>query len=347
MSEDVVIIGAGQAGLSTAYHLKRLGIDPLLIDANRGPGGAWPAAWDGLQLFSPRDYSSLSGWPMPPTAAEYPTRDEFVDYLRRYEQRYRLRVHRPTLVHDVTPVDGGYQLRTSNGLLPARAVVSATGTLSGAVVPDVPGRGSFPGRQLHSAQYRTAQPFRDQHVAVIGGGNSGAQVLAEVSQVATTSWFTEGPVRFLPDGLDGRDLFNLATNRFRAAQRGEQVDQTDAFGQVVMIEPVRAARDRGALVSRGRLHQIEGRDLIGEAGRIGVDAVIWCTGFRADLSHLNGLNLPERRSQVCRGSRSRQHPGVWLMGYGEWTGYASATIIGVQKHAKQAAAEIAAHLADE
>jgi putative flavoprotein involved in K+ transport len=78
--------------------------------------------------------------------------------------------------------------------------------------------------------------------------------------------------------------------------------------------------------------------------RIGVDAVIWCAGFRAYLSHLQGLQLPRRRSALCRGSRSRQHAGLWLMGYGEWTGYASATIIGVQKHAKQAAGEIVDYL---
>ena len=154
MSEAVVIVGAGQAGLSTAYYLHRLGVDPLLIDSAAGPGGSWPHTWDSLRLFSPRDYSSLSGWPMPPTAEEYPTRDEVVAYFEQYERRYGLRIHRPTMVSDVSSSDGGFQLRTSNGILSARAVVSATGTYNGAWVPDVPGRDGFPGKQLHSAQYR-------------------------------------------------------------------------------------------------------------------------------------------------------------------------------------------------
>jgi putative flavoprotein involved in K+ transport len=344
MTEDVVIVGAGQAGLSTAYYLRRLGVDPLLIDAGAAAGGSWPHGWDSLRLFSPRDYSSLSGWPMPPTAEEYPTRDEVVDYFERYERRYRLRIHRPTVVSDVAPADGGFHLRTSNGVLAARALVSATGTYSGAWVPDIPGRASFPGRQLHSAHYQEPAPFQGLRVAVVGGGNSGAQVLSEVSGVASTSWFTDGPVRFLPDGLDGRDLFELSTSRYQAAQRGEEVEQIDAFSHVVMLDSVRHARDRGVLESRGRVHRFDGSDVVSESGRVPVDAVIWCTGFRADLSHLRGLQLPDRRSALCRGSRSRQHRGLWLMGYGEWTGYASATIIGVQKHAKQAAREIVEHL---
>jgi putative flavoprotein involved in K+ transport len=344
VSEEVAILGAGQAGLSAAYHLKRQGIDPLLIDAGDGPGGSWPHGWDSLRLFSPRDYSSLSGWPMPPTQEHFPTRDEVVAYFAQYERRYHLRIHRPTTVFGVDPVDGGFRLRTSNGLLLTRALISATGTYSGAWVPDVPGRASFLGRQLHSARYRNPAPFEGRHVAVVGGGNSGAQILAEVSQVARTSWCTDGPPRFLPDGLDGRDLFDLSTRRFRAAQRGETAEPIDAFSHVVMLDSVRQARDRGVLVSQGRLQAFDGGDIVSDAGRIGVDAVIWCTGFRPDLSHLQGLRLPQRRSELCRGSRSRQYPGLWLMGYGEWTGYASATIIGVQKHAKQAAGEIVEYL---
>jgi len=344
MAEDVAIVGAGQAGLSTAYHLKRLGVDPLLIDAGAGAGGSWPHGWDGLRLFSPRDYSSLSGWPMPPTAEEYPTRDAVVAYFEEYERRYQLRIHRPTVVSEVVPADGGFLLRTSNGALPARALVSATGTYSGAWLPDVPGRDSFPGMQMHSAQYRHPGPFEGLHVGVVGGGNSGAQILAEVSRVARTSWFTDGPVRFLPDGLDGRDLFDLSTRRFRAAQRGEAVEQIDAFSHVVMLESVRQARDRGVLVSRGLVHEFDGSNIVSDEGRIGVDAVIWCTGFRTDLAHLQGLRLPQRHSTLCRRSRSRHYPGLWLMGYGEWTGYASATIIGVQKHAKLAAGEIVDYL---
>lgn len=336
-----MIVGAGQAGLSTAYYLRRLGIDPLLVDASAGAGGAWQHGWDSLRLFSPRDFSSLSGWPMPPTAQEYPTRDEVVDYLGKYEQRYDLRIHRPTTVSDIAAVDRGFQLHTSNGVLLAKAVVSATGTFSGAWVPDISGRESFPGQQLHSAQYRNAAPFEDLRVAVVGGGNSGAQILAEISGVARTSWFTDGPVPFLPDGLDGRDLFELSTRRFRAAQCGEPVERIDAFSHVVMLDSVRQARDRGALVSRGRVHRFEGSDVVSDSGRAPVDAVIWCTGFRPDLTHLRSLRLPTRHSALCEGSRSRQYPGLWLMGYGEWTGYASATIIGVQKHAKQAASEIA------
>ena len=85
---DVVVIGGGQSGLAAGYFLRRQGIDFEILDANDRPGGAWPDAWDSLRLFSPAQMSSLPGWPMPPSAGGYPTRDHVVDYLEQYEQRY-------------------------------------------------------------------------------------------------------------------------------------------------------------------------------------------------------------------------------------------------------------------
>jgi Predicted flavoprotein involved in K+ transport len=89
---DVVVIGGGQAGLAVAYYLGRAGIDFLMLDAEDRPGGAWLHAWDSLRLFSPATYSSLPGWPMPPSRSDgFPTKDEVIDYLTRYEQRYAFR----------------------------------------------------------------------------------------------------------------------------------------------------------------------------------------------------------------------------------------------------------------
>jgi putative flavoprotein involved in K+ transport len=99
---DVIVIGGGQAGLSLGYYLRRAKLDYVILDAEDGPGGAWRHGWDSLRLFSPAGYSSLPGWLMPPPAhAGYPTRDDVLDYLTRYETRYELPIRRPVRVRQV------------------------------------------------------------------------------------------------------------------------------------------------------------------------------------------------------------------------------------------------------
>src|SRR5690606_37578031 len=111
---DVAIIGGGQAGLSVAYFLRRTTRSFLVFDAEEGPGGAWRHGWDSLRLFSPAHASSLSGWPMPPTAERFPTRDEVIDYLTRYEQRYRIPVVRPVWIEAVERGPDALIVRSAN-----------------------------------------------------------------------------------------------------------------------------------------------------------------------------------------------------------------------------------------
>ena len=156
----VAVIGGGQAGLAVAYYLRRAGIDFRIFDAGDGPGGAWVHGWDSLRLFSPAAYSSLPGWPMPPAARDgYPTRDEVIDYLTRYEARYGFPVERPKAVDAVEPDGAHLRLRFADGeTRTAQAVVSATGTWGAPVVPGYPGSEGFGGAQLHSAHYRSPSP---------------------------------------------------------------------------------------------------------------------------------------------------------------------------------------------
>ena len=159
---------------AAAYYLRRAGLDFHIFDAGDGPGGAWVHGWDSLRLFSPAAYSSLPGWPMPPAARDgFPTRDEVIDYLTRYEARYGFPVERPKAVDAVEPAGAHLRLRFADGeTRTAQAVVSATGTWGAPVVPGYPGCEGFGGTQLHSAHYMSAEPFRGMRVLVVGGGNS-------------------------------------------------------------------------------------------------------------------------------------------------------------------------------
>jgi cation diffusion facilitator CzcD-associated flavoprotein CzcO len=348
---DVLIIGGGQAGLAVGYYLRRTGLSYRILDAEPAPGGAWQHTWDSLTLFSPATWSSLPGWIMPGGSARYPERDAVLAYLAAYEDRYQLPIARPVWVQSVArDPAGGFRISSDQGIWRARAVVSATGTWRNPYTPHYPGQDTFQGVQLHSAHYRNPAGLTGQEVLVVGARNSGAQILAEVSQVAHTTWVTRVPPRFLPDEVDGRVLFDRATAVYQAQQAGGSSAAAppaeDGLGQVVMIPPVRAARARGVLQSVRPFTRFTAHGVVWPDGReTRVDTVIWATGFAPALEHLAPLGIrgPEGRIATA-GTRATAAPGLWLVGYGEWTGFASATLIGVGRSARATVAEIQAAL---
>ncbi|MFB6722907.1 ArsO family NAD(P)H-dependent flavin-containing monooxygenase [Kribbella sp. NPDC056345] len=339
----MVVIGGGQAGLATGFYLRRSGLVPgadfVIVDAAEQPGGAWARMWPTLRTFSPTQYSSLPGWMMPPWTGDsgYPPAAHVVDYLTRYEQRYNLAVRRSVSVRSVTRGDGGLlHVHSDRGEWTADQVVSATGTWSRPFIPTYPGR--FSGRQLHTADYRQASDFAGDRVLIVGGGNSAAQILAEVSTVAETTWVTLRPPRFLPDEVDGRALFEIATARHRARQAGgPDTGGVGGLGDIVMVESVREARDRDVLQARepfARLvdHGVRWRD----GSESSFDAIIWCTGFRPALGHLRTLGLRGHDGLVpTDGTQAVKESRLHLIGYGDWTGPASATLIGAGRTARE------------
>ena len=291
---------------------------------------------------------------MPGGTDEYPSRDDVVAYLGDYERRYGLPVYRPVRVEAVERRGEVLAARAGSTLVKARAVVSATGTWSEPHVPSYPGWERFGGEHTHSARYRSPESYRGKRTLVVGGGNSAAQILAEVSRVAeTTSWATLEEPRFLPDDVDGRVLFERATERYKTGLEGREGPPTGNLGDVVMVPPVREARGRGVLESSGPIERFtEGRVVWPDGREERFEAVIWCTGFRPALGHLRPLGVvrSDGRIEVEKGgagTRSVAEPRLWLVGYGEWTGFASATLIGVGRGARATAEEVAGVLRAE
>lgn len=353
---DVAVVGGGQAALATGFYLRRAGLVPgedfVILDAGRTPGGAWPRMWEGLRLFSPSSLSSLPGWMMPPwNDAElgYPPRLHVVEYLTAYEDRYDLKVLRPHRVEAVRRADDdpqGRLLVSASGLdVSAKAVVSATGIWDRPFWPSYPGMGEFEGRQLHAADYDRPEQFAGQRVLVVGGGNSAAQILAEVSAVADTIWVTLRPPRFLPDEVDGRVLFATARARMRALAEGRDHHGVAGLGDIVMVDSVKDARDRGVLKAQPMFGRLAPDGVAWPDGtHASVEAVIWCTGFRPALRHLRPLGLRRRGGRVAvggpAGTRALGEPRLHLVGYGDWTGAASATLAGVGPSARATAAAL-------
>lgn len=357
---DVCVVGGGQSGLATAYHLGRVSarrereglpaLRTVVLDARDRPGGAWPDGWPSLELFSPAAFSSLPGWPMPAwTGDGTPSAEHVAAYLAAYEERYALPVHRPVWVTDVVDAgeDGLLRVRTDRGDWWARALVSATGTWDRPFWPAVPGAEAFGGRQLHTHDYRGPEQLTGQRVLVVGGGNSAAQLAADLQpHVAALHWVALRRPRYLPDDVDGRVLFETATQAVRDRAAGRPVRDVASLGDVVATPAVRRARDERGLVAGPMVERLTPTGARWPDGHeVDLDAVVWATGFRPALAHLRGLGLATERGRPCTvapdGSphpvRSSSDPRVWLVGYGDWTGAASATLVGVGRPARDAA----------
>lgn len=342
--KDVLIIGGGQASLATAYFLRRHKLNYTILDSEKEPGGAWQHGWDSLSLFSPAQWSSLPGWSMPiPSDGGYPSKAHVLHYLTEYEKRYQIPVERPVKVKTIRKEKGVFIAYTDQGEWESPTIVSATGKWSHPFIPDYPGKNIYGGKQIHSAFYQNPGVFKDQRVLIIGGGNSGAQILAEVSRFAKTAWVTLEEPLFLPDEVDGRVLFERATERWKAQQAGRTIEiPKGGLGDIVMVPSVKEARTRNVLTTVRPFKQFSEEGVIWQDGTYSqVDSVIWCTGFSPALDHLRELGIVESDGKIkVNGTRSIKEPNLWLVGYGDWVGYASATLVGVTRTARDTATQV-------
>ena len=346
---DVVVIGGGQSALTVAYFLRRTGLSYVLLDAESAPGGAWRHGWDSLRLFSPSAWSSIAGWPMPAVPEGTPGRDDVVDYLTQYERRYDFPIIRSTRVTHVENIECGLRVFSGDTFWDAKAVISATGTWSSPVIPIYSGKELFEGQQIHSAHYVAPSEFEGKAVLVVGGGNSGAQIYAEVSKVAHATWVTQQAPKYLPDDVDGRVLFERATARLKAQQDGMEPQQpVGGLRDIVMVPAVKEARERGVLNAvRPFTHFTSTGVVWPSGGETKIDAVIWCTGFSPALDHLSNLGIVGDDGKVAANeNRSVASPNLWLVGYGDWTGLASATLIGVTRTARDVVNQVQSYLTD-
>lgn len=338
---DVIVIGGGQSGLAVGYYLRRTGLSFFIFDNQQEGGGAWLHTWDSLRLFSPAQWSSLPGMIMNGGGDYYPTRDEGIAYLKQYETKYNLPIKREEHVKDIRKNGHNFEVKTSRDIYQSKVVVSATGNYGNPYVPTISGYEQFKGTTIHSSEYQSPEQFKGKKVAIIGEGNSGAQILAEVSEVADTIWITQKQPRFLPDHIDGRYLFDAATQMYEAQKNGKDY-KPPSLGDIVMVDSVKAARERKILNSVRPFDHFTKDAIVWADGREEqIDAVIFCTGFKSGLQHLSSLDVINTQGKVdALGTKAKNLEGLWLVGYGNWTGFASATLIGVGRSAKKTVEEL-------
>jgi cation diffusion facilitator CzcD-associated flavoprotein CzcO len=256
-------------------------------------------------------------------------------------------VKRPVKVENVKKKASVFKIKTSAGNFSAKTIISATGTWKAPFIPKVKGIDIFRGKQIHSAHYKNPENLEGKKILIVGEGNSGAQILAEVSKIANTSWATLKEPEYLPDDVDGRVLFDVATAKYKAEKEGKKFNPKEYnLGNIVMVPPVKDARKRGILESKGSFKEFTEDAVIWEDGTKEVfDTVIWCTGFHYATSHLNNIVETDNKARVkTQGTKAENTSGLWLVGYGGWTGYASATLIGVGRSARATVKELTDYL---
>ncbi|WP_344431073.1 FAD-dependent oxidoreductase [Amycolatopsis minnesotensis] len=336
---DVAVIGAGQAGLSAAYFLRRAGLDFAVLDHGKRAGGAWQYRWPSLVLGKVHGLHDLPGMALGTPDTTRPASEVVSEYFGRFERAYDLPVRRPVDVLAVRPASGDRLLVESAAeTWSVRAVLNATGTWDRPFWPRYPGQESFEGRQLHTADYTGAADFRDKRVVVVGGGTSAIQQLIEIAAVARdTTWVTRRPPVFREEPFT-EDWGRAAVAKVDAAVRAGQppasvVSVTDLARTPEVVEAERAGiLDRLPMfdrITRTGVHWPDGTERP-------ADVILWATGFRAALDHLAPLHLREPGGGIrMDGTRVVAEPRLHLLGYGP-----SASTIGANRAGRSAVQEI-------
>ncbi|RKT52910.1 cation diffusion facilitator CzcD-associated flavoprotein CzcO [Saccharothrix australiensis] len=334
---DVVVIGAGQAGLSAAYFLGRAGLDHVVLDAEEGPGGAWRHRWPTLRMATVHGIHDLPGMPFDPPDPAARANEALPAYFADFERRNGIAVRRPVRVRAVRDDGGLLAVETDRGVLRARALVNATGTWTRPFWPRYPGQELFRGRQLHSSQYRGPEEFAGGHVVVVGGGTSAVQQLLEIAGTATTTWVTRREPVFRDEPFTpevGRAAVALVEDRVRAGLPPRSV--VDVTG-LSLTPAVRAALADGTLDRRPVFDRITEDGVVwADGAAVRADAILWATGFRAALDHLAPLRLRGPGGGIrLDGTRVVADPRVHLVGYGP-----SASTVGATRAGRAAAREL-------
>lgn len=278
----VAIIGGGQAGLAIAQCLKAGGLEPLVLDAQGAVGDTWRKRYDSLRLFTPSQYSGLPGMPFPLPHDTYPTKDQVASYLAAYAERFGIDVRVRNRVTRLTREGDHFRMEVNKmAIVTAEFVVLATGTLQKPYTPDFARKLGDNVRQLHSDQYRNFTQLVPGDVCVVGAGNSGAQIAAELaSHRRVLLAMPEMPKRY-PQRLLGRDIFWWMSLLGMLDVPAEARNHSVSGGAIPLIgTDLKGLIRSGAVARMPRVVDAEPSQLhLQDGKRLPVQNVIWATGF--------------------------------------------------------------------
>lgn len=334
MDADLIVIGAGQAGLAAAHAAERGGRNAIVLDSSDRLGGSWPLYYDSLRLFSPARFSELPWRAFPGDPERYPGRDEVVEYLVACAADLAADIRLGHEVLSVTRKTDGFRVRGENGSeLRSRALIAASGSFGSPHRPSLPGLGSFAGQVLHASEYRSPASVRGERIVVVGGGNSAVQIAVELARSARVTLATRSQLRWIGQRPLGRDLhWWLTRTGFDAAPLGRWLN---AAQPVVDDGAYRAAIAAGRPDHRPLFDRLDGGEVVWDGGELeSIDALVLATGYRPHLPYLSGTGaLDGDGIPIHSGGVSTTVPGLGFVGLELQRAVASATIRGVARDA--------------
>jgi len=357
---ETVIIGGGQAGLSTGYHLARRGRRFVILDANQRIGDAWRTRWDSLRLFTPARYDGLPGWPFPAPAWSFPTKDEVADYLEAYAARFELPVRTGVRVDGLSREGDRYVAAAGKHRFEADHVVVASGAYHRPRVPAFAAELDPGIVQLHSSEYRDPSQLQEGGVLVVGAANSGAEIALELSRTHRTwlsgrhpgqeparpgsrwfrllvpvVWFMASHVLTVktPIGRAVRQRFHVEGGRHSRGLPLARVRPKDITAAGIERVP----RTAGAW---------GGLPVLDDGRVLEVANVVWCTGFVPDLSWIDLPVFADDGGPVHDRGIVGSEPGLYFVGLVFLYALNSSLVGGVSRDAEHIAEQIASRHPD-
>jgi len=331
---DVVVVGAGQAGLAAGYHLTRAGVEVQLLERADRVGTSWARRWDSLRLFTPVRYDGLPGLPFPGDPWSYPGKDDVAAYLAEYARHFALPVRTGAEVVSLAGEAGRFTLRLADGgTVRAHRVVVATGAFGRPATPDLSGELSPQVVQVHSDDYRSPAELPDGRVLVVGGGNSGFQIALELAESGREVHLAEGArLRAVPQRIAGRDLFwwLTATRAVHAPSStfvGRRLRASDTI-----IGTTRRALRRAGVAFRPRATTADTSTVgFADGTTFAPSAVVWATGYRQDDRWVTIPGALDTAGELTTDDGVTPVPGLYTLGR-PWQRDRGSALLGYVRH---------------
>lgn len=334
---DMIVIGAGQAGLSMGYYLQQGGYNFVILDGEKRIGDTWRNRYDSLILFTPKSYSSLPGMSLEGDKNALPTKDEIADYLAAYAKRFLLPVKMETTVHKVQKIKNTFKVSTDKGIFHSKHVIIASGAFQKPFIPLISQSLSKEVFQIHSSQYLSPEMIPGGPVLVIGGGNSGTQIATELAENREVTIAISHPFKFLPVNLLGKSIFYwlekigllyAGTDTRRGSWFQKQRDPI--FG----LELKHLIREEKINI-KPRVIKTQGREIIfNDHSKKNVQNVIWSTGFIPDYKWIDIEGVLDAKGFPLHKRGVSPIQGLYYIGLPWQHQRGSALICGVGKDAE-------------
>jgi putative flavoprotein involved in K+ transport len=348
---DTIVIGAGQAGLATGYHLAKRGVRFLILDAHERVGDAWRKRWDSLQLFSYAKFDALPGMPFPAPRNAFPSKDEMADYLERYARRFQLPVRTGVRVQRLHREGGRFVIDAGSTRFEAAHVIVAMSNYQQPLVPTFAKDLAADIVQFHSRDYRNPDQLRAGGVLVVGAGNSGAEIawdLARAGHAVTLAGRDVGRIPWRGEGIASklllqRVLFRLVFHRVMTVKNpiGRKI-QAKGHTTTPLIRVMASDMKRAGIARVGRITGARGgKPVLADGKALDVTNVIWCTGWELGFRWIDLPVFDERGEPRQHHGASPDVPGLYFVGLHFMFAMSSAMVHGVGRDAEHVAGLIA------